>query len=571
MRRVVRSCSRVHPRAFPGSCLLGAALLTSACVGNVIESELRLGDGGPPDGGAALPIGPLDAGFGGVDGAGELPFSPGTKNDASTQPAGDSGIVLPGTDAGGTQPGTDNPCATGAEPLATDLRVREVSLYQTVKVALYKNNAWVAMRNASVLQGKKSLVRVFVEPLTGYVARPLHGVLTLDNAGQKTVLTADRTITSASTDEAAASTFDFTVEGASIGAATQLSVSIMEPSCPPQLATGTGARVPASGRQALDAGRIGKLRVVMVPVTLGTRTPDTSPTQLARMRDALLAFYPVAEVEVTARAAISWTGEIGADGGGWKELLNQIGRQRQADNVARDIYYFGLITPTTTFREYCRTSCVLGLAPQLPFASSADQIGLGVGFVDENTYGTVVHELGHTHGLPHAPCVPNGGSIADADPLYPYAGGKIGSWGWDSRTSKLMAPSAFADIMSYCDPSWISDYNYEKLATRTRAVNTAALIKSFDKGLAPTWSRVIWSASGQTRWAGVTTNETPGQLTPATALDASGQALADLSVAVIPLSHTADSFLYLPELDPSWSALQIGDRRIELAAIEPAL
>ena len=50
-----------------------------------------------------------------------------------------------------------------------------------------------------------------------------------------------------------------------------------------------------------------------------------------------------------------------------------------------------------------------------------------------------------------------------------------------------------------------------------------------------------------------------------------GAELAELSVAIVPLSHSADSFLYLPELDPSWTTLQVGDRRIVLADIAPAL
>jgi len=553
--------------------MLGAALLTTpACVGNVVESEQRLGTELPGSDAGAF-SGQLDGGgFLGVDATMGLPFTPGNPVDSGSlpQPVDDGSVPVDGADADTLQPGTQNPCGTGSEPLATDLRVREISLYQTVKVALYKNNAWVSARNASIVQGKKSLVRVFVEPLTGYVSRNLRGVLTLDNAGQKTALEAGKIITAASTDEATNSTFDFVVDGAAISSATQLSVAITEPVCPTQRATGTGARFPATGGQALDAGRIGKLRVVMVPVTLGGRTPDVTATQLAKMRDALLAYYPVAEVEVTAREPISWTSAIAADGNGWSTLLNQIGRQRQADKAAKDVYYFGLITPAATFRDYCRTSCVLGLAPQTTFVSSPDQIGLGVGFVEDNTYSTVVHELGHAHGLPHAPCVPAGGSIQNADPKYPYAGGKTGSWGWDSRTSKLLPPTGFVDMMSYCDPAWISDYNYEKLATRARSVNTAASIVTFDKGAAPSWERLIWSANGQASWAGVTSHETPGDFTSAYALDATGQQVAELSVAVISLSHTADTFVYVPRLDPSWAALQIGKRRLVVADIAPA-
>ena len=28
-----------------------------------------------------------------------------------------------------------------------------------------------------------------------------------------------------------------------------------------------------------------------------------------------------------------------------------------------------------------------------------------------------------------------------------------------------MAPSAYVDLMSYCNPAWVSDYNYKKVQT----------------------------------------------------------------------------------------------------------
>lgn len=57
--------------------------------------------------------------------------------------------------------------------------------------------------------------------------------------------------------------------------------------------------------------------------------------------------------------------------------------------------------------------------------------------------------------LTHAPCG------TDGDPSYPYTDGNIGVWGYDFRTGTLVVPSR-PDLMSYCDPHWISDYNFKK-------------------------------------------------------------------------------------------------------------
>jgi hypothetical protein len=67
----------------------------------------------------------------------------------------------------------------------------------------------------------------------------------------------------------------------------------------------------------------------------------------------------------------------------------------------------------------------------------------------------MAHELGHNWGRYHAPC----GGVAGPDPSYPYAGGVTGAFGWNVRTNTLMQASIY-DLMGYCSPTWISDYNY---------------------------------------------------------------------------------------------------------------
>jgi hypothetical protein len=78
-----------------------------------------------------------------------------------------------------------------------------------------------------------------------------------------------------------------------------------------------------------------------------------------------------------------------------------------------------------------------------------------MGISDPNV---VVHEIAHTHGRLHAPC----GDVSDMiDKTYPYAGGLIGSWGYDFISAKLVDPSTTPDLMGYCKNEWISDYNYQ--------------------------------------------------------------------------------------------------------------
>ena len=70
----------------------------------------------------------------------------------------------------------------------------------------------------------------------------------------------------------------------------------------------------------------------------------------------------------------------------------------------------------------------------------------------------MAHELGHNFGRLHAPC----GNPSGLDGQYPYSGASIGVYGYDIL-SGVAKQSSLRDLMSYCDPSWISDYTYRNL------------------------------------------------------------------------------------------------------------
>ena len=49
----------------------------------------------------------------------------------------------------------------------------------------------------------------------------------------------------------------------------------------------------------------------------------------------------------------------------------------------------------------------------------------------------MVHELGHSMSLRHAPC----GLLFDPDPNYPYPSGEIGVWGYDFGRTAWCLPT----------------------------------------------------------------------------------------------------------------------------------
>lgn len=528
----------------------------------------RDGGGVFPSRDAGAPIGRRDASTGPVTGARPEPSLPEPDpNDEEPAPSdpGEPEAPDPGTAPGGTSGGgTTASCGGKDFPLAAGLRIREIALYQTVKVTLFKDGTWVNNRPLPVVQNKKALVRVFAEPLPGYARRPVRGVLSLQN-GQTVSLTSERTLAAASSDADANSTFNFQVPAAQIGSETKLSVALQETSCSASAGSAGDARVSA---QTLGAANIGKLRVVIVPIQMNGRLPKTDATEIARMRDALLAYYPVPDVEVTVRSRpLSATAVSGTDSRGWSNVLNQVLRERSADKPASDVYYFGLMQPAGTFREYCSRGCIMGIAPQTVRVMSSSQGGLGASFADAQTLETMVHELGHAHGRGHAPCV-QGGSIQGVDQQFPDKSGATAVWGWDSRSDKLLAPT-YKDIMGYCHPNWISGYTYSALAARAQQVNQRALILSPADGTR--WHQLIAYGSGGARWGGLIESSYPGgEPESAIARDASGRTVAKIEVVRIPLSHSEDQLVYVPEPQPGWASIALSDREIVLSSVEPA-
>src|SRR6185369_47412 len=83
---------------------------------------------------------------------------------------------------------------------------------------------------------------------------------------------------------------------------------------------------------------------------------------------------------------------------------------------------------------------------------------------------------------------------------YPYFTGSTGVIGYDVYTASLNPPSlpaafgaTYSDIMSYCTPVWISDYNYEALLN-WRAAATAVSASVASASPASCECLVVWGS-----------------------------------------------------------------------------
>jgi hypothetical protein len=83
---------------------------------------------------------------------------------------------------------------------------------------------------------------------------------------------------------------------------------------------------------------------------------------------------------------------------------------------------------------------------------------------------TFVHEIGHTQGRAHVSCP--GGDAAGPDPSYPHDDGRIGVWGFGVRDFQVRSATTYSDYMSYCSPTWVSDWQWKATFERIAVLSS---------------------------------------------------------------------------------------------------
>jgi hypothetical protein len=432
---------------------------------------------------------------------------------------------------------------------AHELQLRELAIYQSIKIPIYERTGAVATsdRVSDVVQGRTAAFRVFFDVTDAFKARDLGVRLTITNPRTVDRFSIKQRITKTSSDDDAQSTFMLAVPGDLLGADTQYSVEIVE--CVTTNGDTYGTRFPDSGAAQLSARKAGVLKVTVIPVLANKIVPDTSTAALAKYRQYLEAMYPIEHAEVTVGKQISTTYPLD-----WNTLLEQIRTQRASDSPAADVYYYGMVQPTATLKDYCSKGCTAGVGYVTPFEASDARAAVGLAYGgDDISASTMAHEIGHNHGRKHAPC-PAGITGADEN----TTDATVGNWGYDLRTGKFFEPSKTLDIMGYCEPKWVSGYSYRALLDRVAAINDpggitvagTTEIKAF---------RVLIVDEGGPRWSQPFKQPVAAYGEPelADVLDIDEQVVAQVTVYRSQLPETAASTVLVPEPETGWNAIRV--------------
>lgn len=231
---------------------------------------------------------------------------------------------------------------------------------------------------------------------------------------------------------------------------------------------GVAKRIPETGRMAVDVRAMPDLEFTLIPF-LWSENPDSailditgdlSPGDplLRDIRDLL----PVAEIDLNIHEPVATTSNNAFS------MLEQTGAIRAAEGGTG--YFMGTLTGAV--------SGAFGVAyvPGWTSFSIADS-------------SVMAHELGHNLSLYHAPC----GGAGGPDISFPQSDGSIGAWGYDFSAASLVEPSV-RDLMSYCDPTWVSEFYFTN-SLRHRLVWEAA--EHLASPAAPTVSLLISGGVGE--------------------------------------------------------------------------
>ncbi|MCB9746111.1 MAG: hypothetical protein H6741_14605 [Alphaproteobacteria bacterium] len=435
-------------------------------------------------------------------------------------------------------------------PLATGVSVTKVAYYQAAEQILAEGGV-ESTDYMPMVEGRDALFRVWVSAASDYQSRTIlarvflyQGDSLVDVRESELSLIAGET----SEDSDTGSTFNVLVPGSSIGPELSYSIELVEAAEDVKVGgNDSGAVFPASGAAAVQTDSSGPaLTVYMVPVQYDAdgsgRTPPTDEDFLREFQDLMYAYYPTPEVEFIVGDVLPWSQAINANGQGFDTVLSAVGNLRASrDDIPPYAYIYGYFQPANSAEQFCAAGCVAGLSN----LSNSGSVGLGyTGQAD-----TMVHEVGHAHGRSHAP----GCGAAGADPSYPYTEGgqgMIGVRGYNLISGEFYDPETYVDVMSYCYPQWISDFNFQGLFNALEATNSART----ERALPAPW-RVLWVMSdGRVEWGPdqqLTGPRGYHERRVVELLDADGEVIAEVKAHYSPFDHLPGGQLLFPaSLDP---------------------
>jgi hypothetical protein len=374
-------------------------------------------------------------------------------------------------DSGGEDATGDDPQDTHAfEPTpARGISILEIEINQGTRVAIGVGGDWIAesQRSGHLIGSRDSLMRIHYAVEPGWVPREIEARLTLELPDGSSKSFSDlRLIEGDSARENFYGPFYFGLV-AELGetlAQTRYVVELWETEPGGEALSEREWANPAAGSQPIGFESAPmQIKMVLVPIVYQD-TPanlDDATTQI--LIESLYEQNPVAEILYDVHDPVVYEGQL-ID---LVNLLPIMAELRSSENADANAYYHAFVE--------VGSSSLAGLYGISSIANDSEgdansRVSATVLWSPNPSFAadTYTHETGHAQGMSHVEC-PNENAGAP-DPAYPYADGRIGNWGFGIRQLVIYDPDNVYDYMSYCGPSWVSDWTWNKAFDRIRTL-----------------------------------------------------------------------------------------------------
>ncbi len=329
--------------------------------------------------------------------------------------------------------------------------------------------------SVTLVAGRDALLRVFVQANAANTARPDVRVRIYDGASllQTATITApEASVRTAIAEGTLTSTWNVLVPGANIRTTTRVLVDL-DPTLAITDADRSDNTWPTNGTpQSVSVNTVPTFNVRFVPIVVGALTGNVSAGNKASFLSSVQRMFPLGAVSSDVRAPFtsSATAIQSNDGNGqWLTVLSEINALRTTDGAPNTMHYYGVL----------KVSYTSGIAG---YGYVPGRAAIGWDYLPSGDL-VAAHEWGHNFSRQHAPC----GTSGDAS--YPYSGGVINFWGWNSLSNTLVSPT-WTDVMGYCGNQWISDYNWAAVMQYRSASGGVSSADAPGEGLL-VWGRVV--------------------------------------------------------------------------------
>lgn len=223
---------------------------------------------------------------------------------------------------------------------------------------------------------------------------------------------------------------------------------------------GVAGRIPAEGRVAVEVREVPPLHLTLVPFVSSANNNREAVSFVANATEDDPMFFQTKTLLPVGEFKIMKHGSVTIDSNSIFDMLAEMQRIRIAEQGTG--HWMGL-------------NAVAAGAGGVAYLGANSNPVRGKISMSRLSAETIAHELGHNLNLRHAAC----GDPAGVDLTFPYGNARTGVWGYDPRNGGSLVPPDRADFMSYCDPTWVSDYYFTN-ALRFRLIDENEIQTSTD-------------------------------------------------------------------------------------------